>query len=93
MVASYDLRPQLGFLKGIPRIPSVDDLVSVSKNWEVKTRRAMIDAHLKEPERLGDKLLSGKEKVKYKVADSIVRTWEIEKALLEAKYESSITGP
>jgi len=84
---SYDLTPPLDLMMGISRISSLDGLIAASKEWEAKVRRAMIEGYLAAVERSGGEFLSKRGKVEFEGVDSIVRLWEIEKALLEARYE------
>jgi len=87
LVASYDLAPQLNLTRGTLRIPSIDSWIPASRKWEAKARRAMIEGYLAAVERLGDRFLSETGKTEFETTDSVVKLWEIEKALLEARYE------
>jgi predicted trehalose synthase len=47
----------------------------------------MIEGYLVEAERLGDHFLSVEGQIDSVTVDSVTRFWEMEKALLEARYE------
>lgn len=81
-IASYDLEPYLDFRT--LKTPYFIKWLLKSKKWEDKIRKSMIEGYLAEVERLGDNFFS---EANFETANSIIKLWELEKAILEAKYE------
>jgi maltose alpha-D-glucosyltransferase/alpha-amylase len=88
LIASAELRKKGTSLAKTPPLPqTMDEFVKVSRQWEKTVRGAMIEGYLVEAERLGDHFLSVEGQIDSVTVDSVTRFWEMEKALLEARYE------
>ena len=84
-IASHDLAPHIKRAATTPRASYLENWFSTSMEWENKVRKTMIQAYLTKADSLGDKLLSTK--VGYDEVDSMIRLWEIERAIMEVNYE------
>lgn len=88
MIASAELREKGISLTTTPLLPqTIDKVVKVSREWEKTVRAAMIEGYLTEAERFGDHFVSVGGRTDSLSVDSVTRFWEMEKALLEARYE------
>jgi len=79
----YDIKEQRETLgKGL-----LDRLFSVSKNWETRVRKKMVEGYMDAINASGSYLFSCYEGVGFEAVDSVVKLWELEKAVLELNYE------
>jgi maltose alpha-D-glucosyltransferase/alpha-amylase len=87
-LAFYDLKRQYISSETLG-MGLLDRLFSVSKNWETRVRQKMLQGYLDVVNVSNSRLLSGYERMGSEAVDSIVRIWELEKAVLELNYELS----
>lgn len=87
-LAFYDLKGQCVSLETLGT-GLLDRLFSVSKNWETRVCKKMLQGYLDAIRMSSSRLLSCYEKVGFEAVDSIVKIWELEKAILELNYELS----
>jgi maltose alpha-D-glucosyltransferase/alpha-amylase len=64
---------------------SSETVFTIAKAWEQSVRRSMLQGYLNQSKELHDDFLPSE--TNYQTVDSISSLWEIEKAILEAKYE------
>ncbi|MCJ7770049.1 hypothetical protein MUP37_00560, partial [Candidatus Bathyarchaeota archaeon] len=64
---------------------SSETVFTIAKAWEQSVRRSMLQGYLNQSKELHDDFLPPE--TNYQTVDSISSLWEIEKAILEAKYE------
>jgi predicted trehalose synthase len=88
IIASAELREKGVSLPITPPPPqTIDEVVKASGEWEKTVREAMIEGYLAEAERLGDHFITVGGRIDSVTVNSVTRFWEMEKALLEARYE------
>ncbi len=87
-VASYDLGKNRA-IADAPERGLSDRLFSVSKDWELRFRKKMIEGYMETVNASESRLLSGFGKLVFEAIDRMVGIWELEKALLELNYELS----
>ncbi len=85
VVASYDLGKRLA--TDVSERGLSERLFSISKDWELRLRRQMVEGYVEAVNSSQPRLLSGFERRTFEAINPMVKVWELEKALLELNYE------